>query len=110
MTIDKTFTAYNLSIHQLTHHDFQAEIATLRLFIKHLPEMNIEINELNPTLGELQLFTTPEKNLKWLAYRFESIIQTLETLHEQSAKIDHAVSLVEAGINPGQRLDISGGE
>jgi hypothetical protein len=73
--------------------------------------MKIESGELfGIGTGVDMSFNTPEKNLKWIALRAKSIIQTLETLHEQSAKIDHAVRLVESGMIPGQRLDISGGE
>jgi hypothetical protein len=107
---DTTFTKNNLSIHQLMQCDFQSEIATLRLFIKHLPEMQIENEEMIPTMGECRPFNSPEKNLKWLTFRAEQIIDQLERLHEQSAKIEHAVRLVEAGIKPGHTIEISGGK
>ena len=109
MTTDKTFTAFNLSIHQLINGDFQSEIATLQLFIKHLPEMEIPGEDIIPTLADSYLsqpFNTKEKNLRWLAFRANEIICILETLHHQSTKIEHAVLQVEAGIPPGHTLEI----
>lgn len=107
MSIDKTFTKCNLSIHQLTSGDFRSEIATLQLLIKHLPEMDIESEEINPTLpAGCGGFSTPDKNLKWLTHRADSIISILESLHKQSAKIEHAVRQIESELSPGERLQI----